>query len=559
MKNLILILTTFILISIGYNLTYGQVSQEWVQRYSGLGNNDDEANSVAIDGSGNVYVTGSSLDPVSSNDYVTIKYNSNGDSIWVRKYDGPGNHSDKANSIAVDGSGNVYVTGSSEGNGTGSNYATIKYNSSGVQQWVQRYGGAGGYDAPRSIVIDVSGNVYITGVSHGGITGFDFATIKYNSAGVQQWVQRYDGSGNSSDETTSMAVDGSGNVYVTGGCEFDYATIKYNSSGVQQWIKRYNGGGVGTATSIAVDGSGNVFVTGISYSSEPHMDYATIKYNSMGVEQWVQRYNGPGNSTDFGISIAVDGSSNVYVTGSSTGIGTSWDYATIKYNSIGVQQWIQRYNGPANGSDEAQSLALDNSGNVYVTGGGRPIVLSRGDVSGIFWDYATIKYNSMGVEQWVQRYNGPVDSVDYATSIAVDGSGNVFVTGGSIGKGTNYDYATIKYSQTVGIDPISNEIPKEYMLSQNYPNPFNPSTKIKFDITRDARGETRDVRLAVYDAVGRVVTTLVNEKLSPGSYEIDFDGTNFSSGIYFYELNVDESSTSSGQVFSEVKRMILLK
>jgi len=85
-------------------------------------------------------------------------------------------------------------------------------------------------------------------------------------------------------------------------------------------------------------------------------------------QEWVARYNGPGNSNDNAWSLAVDGSGNVYVTGSSDVSGTGRDYATVKYNSSGVQQWVARYNGPGNSSDNARSLAVDGSGSVYVTG-----------------------------------------------------------------------------------------------------------------------------------------------------------------------------------------------
>jgi len=188
-------------------------------------------------------------------------------------------------------------------------------------------------------------------------------------------VARYNGPGNAGDTAWAVAVDASGNVYVTGasvgsGTGKDYATIKYNSSGIQQWVARYNGPGNSddVATAIAVDGSGNVYVTGYSTGSSGGFDYATIKYDASGTQKWVARYDGTGNGNDYAFSIAVDGLGNVYVTGFSTGPASGYDYATIKYNSSGRQQWVARYNGSGNGSDDAQAIAIDSSGNVYVTG-----------------------------------------------------------------------------------------------------------------------------------------------------------------------------------------------
>ena len=433
----------------------GGVQESWVARYNGPGNYTDDPTAIAVDGSGNVYVTGESSgqDAVG---YATIKYNSAGEQQWVARYNGPGNGNDRANAIAVDASGNVYVTGESLGPGTGIDYATIKYNSAGQQQWVARYNGpANSDDYATAIAIDGSGNVYVTGTSSiDAASNFDYLTVKYNSAGQEQWVASYDGPGNAFDLADAIAVDSSGNVYVTGesyGLDSarDYATIKYNSTGQEQWVARYNGPANydDEARAIALDGSANVYVTGYSYGvGDVGPDYATIKYNSAGQQQWVARYNGGTRSDDYAKGIAVDNSGNVYVTGDSLGVGDlNPDYATIKYDSAGQQQWVARYNGPANGLDSAAAIALDSLGNVYVTGesGGQ----------GTRNDYATVKYNSTGEEQWVVRYNGPANRDDQANAIAVDASGNVYVTGQSFDPNNGDDYVTIKYVQGATATP----------------------------------------------------------------------------------------------------------
>jgi uncharacterized delta-60 repeat protein len=426
----------------------GTVQEAWVVRYDGPVHSADSANDLAIDALGNVYVTGGSAVSGGPPDYVTIKYNSAGEQQWIADFSGGNNIANFANAIALDESGNVYVTGIGWGYGNDSDYATVKYNSSGEQQWVARYDGPGhNLDTAMAIAVDPSGNVYVTGRSTGSGANYDCATVKYSPSGQEAWVARYNGPGNGYDEGRAIAVDGSGNVYVTGpsagsGGDFDYATIKYDASGQEEWIARYNGPGNATdfAYGLVLDSSGNAYVTGASVGSGTGSDAATIKYNLAGQQQWIARYNGPGNDSDGAYAIALDGSGNVIVTGGSVGTTyPDYDYATIKYNSAGQQQWVARYDGPAHNRDEAPHMAVDGSGNIYVTG------YSTG--LGTDYDYATIKYSPSGEEEWVARYNAPANFGDVAYGVAVDSSGNVYVTGSSAGMGTNSDYATVKYVQ----------------------------------------------------------------------------------------------------------------
>lgn len=541
MGKKIILFILFLLPFLQTSLIYSQ----WVSRYNGPGNGTDEAFAVVTDAAGNVYITGSSMGSGSNLDYATVKYNSAGVQQWASRYNGPGNFIDISNSVAVDASGNVYVTGISTGTTSFTDYATVKYNSSGVEQWAARYNGpANGTDEAFSVVVDAAGNVYVTGQSLSG-TNYDYATVKYNSAGQQQWASRYNGPQSSIDNAAVVRVDGSGNVYVTGtstgsGSGLDYLTVKYNSSGQEQWAARYNGtnNGDDVPSSLELDAAGNIYITGGSSGSGSSNDFVTIKYNSSGQEQWNARYNGTGNDNDIASGLAVSTGGNVYVTGSSIGQGSATDYATVMYNSSGVQQWATRYNGPNNTSDDAFAVCVDAGGYSYVTG--------ASNSGGTNLDYLTLKYTPAGAQMWEQRYNGPGNGVDAALSICLDAGGNIYVTGNSAGSGSGSDYATIRYSIPTAIEPGTAEIPNKFMLYSNFPNPFNPVTRIKFDIPAQTF-----TTIVVYDITGRTVSTLVNQNLEAGKYSYEFNGNGLASGVYFYKIQAGD--------YTDVKKMMLVK
>ncbi len=543
MKKLMLrVLVYFMIFLPSINFAY-----IWIANYDGPNNRGDEACAIAIDDSGNVYITGESWSPTTYEDYATVKYNSNGEEQWATRYNGADSSYDEASAIAIDDNGNVYVTGSSYSSSTSEDYLTVKYNSNGVEQWVAKYNGTGNdYDKAFAIVVDGSGNVYVTGESWDSSTYYDYITIKYDTDGAQQWIAKYNGAYSSTDKACAMTIDGSGNIYVTGysysaSTRDDYVTVKYNTDGVEQWVAKYNGPADNwdKATAITVDGSGNVYVTGGSLGSGSDWDYATLKYNSVGIEQWSMRYNGTGNGYDKASAIVVDGSGNVYVTGESYGSGTYYDYATLKYDADGAGQWVSRYNGLANDDDAAAAIAIDGSSNVYVTGYSHSLSALE--------DYATVKYDVNGDEQWALRHNGDSNLSDIASAIVVDESSNVYVTGGSQCSGSSTDYVTIKYS-TVGVEEELNVRNQDVKLFQNRPNPFTKSTVIAYQVPSNTQ-KFATISLKVYDLMGRLVKTLVSENKEAGSYTVEWNGTDKSGnrvayGIYFYSLEVDNFKTT---------------
>jgi hypothetical protein len=165
-------------------------------------------------------------------------------------------------------------------------------------------------------------------------------------------VAVYNGPADKRDEATDLAVDSAGNVYVTGGSQgnvayYDYATVKYDSAGNELWVARYNnlGSDYDFANALAIDSAGNVYVTGESYGDGSSYDYATVKYDTAGNELWVASYNCPLISEwDVAQALAVDSEGNAYVTGRSYGGSSNEDYATVKY--------IQTIEGDLNGDSD---------------------------------------------------------------------------------------------------------------------------------------------------------------------------------------------------------------
>jgi hypothetical protein len=423
-------------------LAVARVDTAWVRMYDGPAHNWDNASTVGVDESGNVYVAGWIETTTEGFDWLTVKYSPDGDTVWTRRMSW--SSTDYPTDLAVDYRGNVHVTGTRWQSGTEEDFLTVMYSSSGVQRWFATYDGpTHGSDVGYALAVGESGSVYVTGVSDAS-SGTDYVTVKYDSAGVEQWARRYDGPEQSSDEPAAIAVVPGGSVVVTGmswgaGNNYDYATVKYDAAtGDTLWTRRYAGSpdGSDAAVGVASDDSGNIYVTGSSDSVwAPHL--VTLKYDANGSLKWARR-----SDDGYASCIAVGRSGRVYV----TGCGTSGSYdcfVTVAYDSAGDTMWAQRYYVPSTPGLHPHAMAVDSSEAVYITGGD--------DNGGVDCDFETVAYDADGAFKWSATYNGPWNTFDCPFDLALDRDGNVIVVGTTNTVSTGRDWATVKYVSAVGL------------------------------------------------------------------------------------------------------------
>jgi hypothetical protein len=207
-------------------------AQLWVNRWDGRKHRADGSTDIAIDSNDRAYVTGYTYRNADDTDFVTIAYGKYGGIRWEDRYDGPEEALDVAWAIAIDGNG-VYVAGSSEGEGTGYDYCIIRYLRDGTVSFARRYIGPAGGDDMVNDIAAANGRAYVTGFSEGEGTGGDYLTIAYGGRGVVKWTNRYNGPSAGFDQGNAVGVcPATGNVFVTGGSggvdtKSDFATIGY--------------------------------------------------------------------------------------------------------------------------------------------------------------------------------------------------------------------------------------------------------------------------------------------------------------------------------------------
>jgi len=545
--HLIFLFMTFCFYLISFS---EDVKEEWVARYIGPGTYD-HASGVVADSNGNVYVAGDFDNGFNGDDYLLIKYDINGNKIWERRYNGSANDDDWIRSMIIDNEGYIYVTGRSiniypDGAGGNGDCCTIKYDSDGNIVWKAIYDSPWhGFDDGFEIVLDEENNIYLSGMTiknnNMNINEVYYLTVKYDRYGNELWETIFKGPGDS--YPSALAVDRYGSVYVTGTSEIewdndDIYTIKYDTNGNELWVAHYNGpkDTDDLVGQIALDGEGNVYITGSSEVYMMDVDCITIKYDSNGNEEWVKRFGDDAYMTDnSGHGLVIDSEGFIYITG---GYYYDNDHGSflMKYDNDGNVVWLTKNQYKDYYYENPCGITKDEKDNIYIISW-LNTSYTKSD------DYSTTKYNKNGDKLWSIKYDGPAHSIDYENSIYVDQKGYVYVTGDSeTDKITHFDIATVKYKQ-IGTDvelEYFNALPsKDRIILKWQVNSDDNETIEGFNIYRQEISSIEPEKINVDESPTKLLWKKINDNLITGSNPYQFSDINIVGGkTYKYRLEV---------------------
>jgi len=527
---------------------------------------------------------------------------------WQWAVKAGGDYSDVGYSIAIDSQGNQYIIGCFEETATfGTHTLTAsgdddlfvaKLDPSGNWLWAVRAGGAG-RDVGRGIAVDVTGNAYVTGyytgtatfgnhtlTTYGGELDTDIYVAKLDTNGNWLWVVQA-GSTNF-DWGNSIALDGMGYAYVTGhffgNATFgshsltanggtDIFVVKLSPSG--NWLQAVQAGGADfeEAYCIAVDEAGNTWLTGVfrdtttfgnrTLTTNGNNDIFVAKLGFSG--NWLWAVNAGGTNYDFGYDIAVDDEGNAWVTGFFMGAasfgshsvvagGSGWNANIFVARLDPSGNWLWAVNAGGTGTDHGNGIAMDGTGNAYVTGRFQGTATFGSHTLTTYWDtdIFVARLDPSGNWLWAVKAGGT--DADFGNGISVDGSGNPYVTGSfeEVGVFDNIHLiasgGTDIYVAKLGIcTAVEDELAPQAVAGMHnaYPNPLNRdgSALIKAEIPERTTGT-----LSIFNLRGQVVA---RHKLGSGLQQISFSGVGLPAGVYFYSLQCGE--------YRETRKLVLLK
>jgi len=419
------------IILLSLNNTHGQLRavKQWSATYDGPGHGVDLPTSAVLDKRGNFYITGRSSGESSGQDIATIRYSPTGQEILTLRYNSLDNSWDEANSLAVDDSGNIFVAGTSVVTNSRTEIVLLKYTPSGTIAWHVHFSPDTINSATASkVVFDSFGNIYLGGTfkqqmlvlkynpvgalmdsitigddstahsltdllvrnngelylvgsrsywAGGDLPTVECAVVKVDIHGNQEWKNYL-----SAESARSVKLDEQGNlIVITHG---DGTTAKYSPDGQLLWYRNSQNSNpsIMLLTSLAIDSHNRIIVSGYGCAVDC-FDYMVMKYDGDGNVLWYQSYNSPDTLRDFSIAMALDKFANIYLTGKSAAGYSDGTCLTLKYDSSGNKIWETTFSIAPTAIDQGEFIAVDDSGCVYVGG-------SSVGSSGL--DFLAIKY-----------------------------------------------------------------------------------------------------------------------------------------------------------------------
>ena len=391
------------------------LERDWtVREVNGFGR------ALALDSAANIYVTGETWGGATNSDYITLKYDSEGHELWRRQFDLDSN-AESAGGLDIDAAGNAYVIGDA---------GSVKYDSrTGEELWARPFHDSSRFtSSPEDLVVNSGGNLHVTGFRTPPGGSASYMTIKYDPSGQEIWAATYPSSGATA-YAYAMVLDVEGNVFVTGqayspGSGSDYATVKYDPDGKELWVALFDGGGKsadgGRALIVGPDGSS--YVTGDS-----GVDSVTIRYASDGRQLWATRFRPEGRVSSLTETLQLDAMGNTYAGGGSTEscqVGSRYCIfipLLLKLDPAGIVLWAREHAiDPESGGQVVTAISLDPEGNAYAA--------TRGPGMGVI-----LKYSPEGDPLYAVPWLSASTIQAFPHAMALDASGHIYLAGFSYG------------------------------------------------------------------------------------------------------------------------------
>jgi len=456
---------------------------------------EDGPRGLVLDSSGNPHVVLRETILATGPDMVTRKYDLEGNGLWESRYDGGGHTSDHARRVAVDSEGNIVVSGWSESAGRGVEYATVKYDRDGGELWAVRYDPPGERASFTELGLDPLGNIVIAGLfspfpfpddrfadmvaikydpagniiwetpldgscpfdlHHGGMMDIDrwrnvvvsataeadgYVTSKLDPGGNPVWTRRYTVSAGSVCFAVGQVIDEEGNIFILGDRGGISHTVKYGPDGSLLWEKYFDGEVVPSIAyprGIEVDPWGNVFVSSTSHYGPSRSKIHITSYDPEGNRRWTVHPWAEGSDFSWPVGMVLDRNGNLLVAadGFDSAGDSSHDFLSAKYDAGGGLLWYRAYDGPAGRDDIPWAISADAAGNAYVAG-------VSADAGGNH-HFIVVEYSPTGNEIGVRRAEGRGEP-DWTGGLAVDGGGNLYMTGSRLDAERLMDYFILKF------------------------------------------------------------------------------------------------------------------